>query len=143
MSDLQDTVKLLRRAQQIAKRWVLGWGTSDDKGSYGYYDAQGVTVDIYPPHYIRFVPAIRDSMTNWHCWMDGKYLDDDTNLEHDAKVWYEGQMKRREAVTSREGQLRQFPEVQEFLSLVQRQYPIGVPRGDGWFTHPLYRDIQL
>ena|SRR5665213_101441 len=138
MSDLQDTVKLLKRARQIASRWVKAWQPGSD--GYGYYDATSVTVDIHSPHYIRFVPCIRDSIGPWHCWMDGKYLDDDTNLETDAFAWYEGQMKRRKAVSDRETELRATPEVTEFLSLTQPQYTTNGSKAFYW--HPLHRDIQ-
>lgn len=109
--------RLQQRMQDLADRWVRAWG------EYGY---RGGATDV------RLSPAwgagkhpYGEEITFYAPYVDGigrngsmssKYLDDDSNLELDAKAWYDAQCSARRAAAEEEAKLRATPEVQAYLS---------------------------
>ena len=105
MNNLDITRETYKKAQELANRWVKAWHQS-----FGYPLVGDVQID-FCNNLITFQALPSCSGIGFPQSINTKYLEDDSTLEQDAKVWYGNYIKDRNEKSELERVLSNSPDV--------------------------------
>ena len=135
-TDLSILSNLNKRAAALANRWVKTLNRGD---TFAIHSAGNVTIDT-DKGLICFTAHCSDGVSfRGRDSISIRYLDNDSTLEWDAREWKAEEDKRQTAVRARIEELKERPEVQEYLSLATHESQRwAYPQGYGWGGMPMY-----
>ncbi len=131
---------LLKRARELADRWINAIRPGYPKG---YVHATDLRIEP-ETQLITFRAYYVDGGALYGPYesISTRYLDDDSTLEQDAKIWKAAEDARQDAVRARIEDLKARPDVKEYLSLATHEsqrwaHPQGYLHG-GIAAYPLH-----